>query len=241
VPLRLKSFTVREWMRAVVNPDSARVFDAGGLLSWLSQMVEQRSINRMLIGVDGPDAAGKTTFAEALASRLPGEVVRASIDGFHRPRKDRYRRGPLSAEGYYRDSFDYKALSCRLLDPFRAGESQVVTRTFDFRTDEAPAIEPVLVAHRSVLVFDGVFLLRPGLAWDLAVYLHVAPDVTLARARVRDLDLFGSQFEIDRRYTERYLPGQALYRDEVDPLSVADVLVDNTSPEAPRLLRGPQT
>src|SRR5437763_3560056 len=64
------------------------------------------------VAIDGPDAAGKTTLADELAAGLRGrgrEAIRASIDGFHRPRAARYRRGPDSPEGYYEDSFDYAA------------------------------------------------------------------------------------------------------------------------------------
>lgn len=62
------------------------------------------------VAIDGPDAAGKTMLADALAGRLAGagrQIVRASIDGFHRPRAERYRQGPLSPAGYYEDSLDH--------------------------------------------------------------------------------------------------------------------------------------
>jgi len=55
------------------------------------------------------------------------EVVRASIDSFHRPRGERYRRGLDSSEGYYRDSHDLKALKDRLLTPFGRGSDTYVT------------------------------------------------------------------------------------------------------------------
>ena len=68
--------------------------------------------NRVLVGVDGPDAAGKTTLANRLAAALGTHnvgsvkdatgapaVIRASVDRFHRPRAERYRRGEASPEG----------------------------------------------------------------------------------------------------------------------------------------------
>src|SRR5919204_1789518 len=72
------------------------------------------------VAIDGVDAAGKTTLADELAAVLRGrgrEVIRASIDGFHRPRAERYRRGELSPEGYYHDSFDYDAVRETILGP----------------------------------------------------------------------------------------------------------------------------
>lgn len=78
------------------------------------------SAHPVRIAIDGIDAAGKTTLANELAMVLQSQgrtVIRASIDGFHRPRAERYQRGPASPEGYYADSFDYPALRDELLLP----------------------------------------------------------------------------------------------------------------------------
>ena len=48
----------------------------------------------------------------------------------------------------------------------------------------------------------------------------------------RDADLFGSEADAKSRYAARYLPAQALYRGEVDPERLADVVVDNTETAA---------
>ena len=72
------------------------------------------------VGIDGVDAAGKTTLADELAPRLEAagrQVVRASVDCFHNPSGVRYRRGRESPEGYYRDSFDHAAIAECLLQP----------------------------------------------------------------------------------------------------------------------------
>jgi hypothetical protein len=72
------------------------------------------------VAVDGIDAAGKTTLADELGSLLEARgrpVIRASVDGFHRPRSERYQRGAESPEGYYLDAFDYPALCAGLLLP----------------------------------------------------------------------------------------------------------------------------
>jgi uridine kinase len=164
---------------------------------------------RALVGIDGPDAAGKTTLADRLAAVLPGPVLRMSGDDFLRPRGERHRRGELSPEGYYRDSVDVGGFlaACR------------------------PGV--------GTLVVDGVFLLRPELRnlWALSVYLHVTPEESLRRALQRDVALFGSEAEVERRYRTRYLPGQALYRRDASPETHADVLVDNGDVTAPIVLR----
>jgi len=208
--------------------------------------------SRVLVGVDGPDAAGKTTLADRLAAALGTRnvgsvkdatgapaVIRASVDRFHRPRAERYRRGEASPEGYYRDSFDLPALLDRCLRPFRAGAARIRAACFDHRDDEEVSASTVDVPVRAVLVVDGVFLLRPELRdqWDLSVYLTVPEHAILRRAVARDSALFGSVAETERRYRERYLPGQALYRAEADPEAAAHLVVDNTDPAAPVVLR----
>jgi uridine kinase len=186
--------------------------------------------SRTLIAVDGPDAAGKSTLADAVASALPGAALRASVDGFLNPARVRRQRGELSAEGYYRDSFDYTALVQDLLDPFASGAGRV-----------RPALDAsvVNVPPTAGLVVDGVFLLRPKLRdwWTLTVYLRVPPAVTLERALVRDAELMGGAEEVRRRYEARYLPGQELYRGFVNPEAHTDVLVDNSDVERPQVLR----
>src|SRR5262245_13604907 len=91
------------------------------------------------VAIDGVDAAGKTTLADELAELLVEHgrpVIRASIDGFHRPRADRYRQGANSPEGYYADSFDYDALRSALLQPLGPQGSRRFRRAvFDYRTD----------------------------------------------------------------------------------------------------------
>lgn len=194
---------------------------------------------RNLVAVDGPDAAGKTTLADRLARALGPNVLRASIDGFHHPRAIRMLRGFDSPRGYYHDSFNHEALEEHLLKPFALGAPTVRTRVFDFGTDSPVDAEPVAVPPDCTLLLDGVFLLRPQLRhwWNLAIYVHVPEHVSVARAVERDLELFGSREAVEARYRERYLPGQALYRDDAKPHSSAHIVLDNSDHDAPVVLK----
>ncbi len=154
--------------------------------------------------------------------------MRLSVDDFLAPPEVRYARGRLSPEGCYRDSFDLAAVVDGRLRPFAAGAERAGN---------------LAVPPEAVLVVDGVFLLRPELRswWHLAVYLHVPEAETLRRALVRDLPRMGTPQEVRRRYRARYLPAQDLYRREADPVAAADVVVDNTDPRAPVILRWGRT
>lgn len=193
------------------------------------------------VAVDGVDAAGKTILADQLADHVERRgrpVIRASIDGFHRPRAERYRRGADSPDGYYLDSFNYAALRDVLLVPLGPGGSRRYRRAvFDFRAD-SPIVAPEEEAPVSaVLVMDGVFLQRPELygLWDYRIFVDARFAVALERAERRDAALFGSAEAVRARYERRYIPGQRLYFTAADPARRADAVVENTDPEHPTL------
>ena len=191
------------------------------------------------VAIDGPAAAGKTTLADELAVVLRArgrEVIRASIEGFLLPRSQRYQRGEYSAAACYHDSFDYEALHRVLLDPLGpGGDRRFQPAVFDYRMDTALS-EPVMTAPAdAVLLFDGVFLLRPELIdrWDLRIFVSAAFEETLDRARNRDRALFGSATEVERRHHLRYAPAQHLYFDAARPTDHADIIVHNDEPHQP--------
>ncbi len=191
------------------------------------------------VAIDGPPAAGKTTLGDELAVVLRAqgrEVIRASIEGFLLPRSLRYRRGEYSAEGCYYDSFDFDALHRVLLDPLGpSGDRRFRQAVYD-RSTEIALSQPLTTAPAdAVLLFDGVFLLRPELIdrWDLRIFVSAAVEETLDRARTRDLALFGSATEVERRHRERYRPSQEFYFDTVRPTDHADIIVHNDVPRQP--------
>ncbi|MDX6199323.1 MAG: uridine kinase [Actinomycetota bacterium] len=212
------------------------------VLERLAAAVEQLSPDRrVIVAIDGPDAAGKTTLAETLAGRLNRPALRVSVDDWHNPRAVRHRRGDESPHGYYLDSFDYESLTEHLLLPYRAGADQVQTGSFDFRADAASIAHTQMESPYAALLLDGVFLLRPELRqhWDLSIYLHVPESVTVARALVRDSELLGGPGEVQRRYEQRYLPAHALYREAASPFDHADIVLDNSDPLNPEVVRWP--
>jgi len=207
------------------------------------ELIDKLFQDRVLVAVDGSDAAGKTTFADRLASAVEAPTVRVSVDSFLRPRHLRYRRGELSPLGYYLDSFDRDALLEGCLRPFRAGDRQITVSAAAKQDDGPPYGQTLVVPARAVLVVDGVFLQREQLRelWTVAIYLKVSPAEYLERARRRDRAVLGSVAEVERRYRGRYLPGQVLYRDDATPETAADVLIDNEDPASPVLVRWPSS
>lgn len=191
---------------------------------------------RTVLAVDGPDGAGKTTFADDLATafeRAGHTVFRASIDDFHHPREHRYRAGRRSPEGYYRDAFDYSLFRRVLLEPFRMGGSTgFQLRAFDLKRDVPLEAEWATGPADAILIVDGVFLNRPELrgAWNWSLWLDAALEERLARMVVRD----GADPSPEAESNGRYLGAQSLYVRDAHPNTTADAIVDNTDPEHPK-------
>jgi uridine kinase len=190
------------------------------------------------VGVDGVDGAGKSTFARELSEALRRQgrpVVELSVDDWHRPRAERYARGPRSPEGFWLDSFDYGRLVAECLGPLGPGGSRSYRAAgHDLRTDELLFDDPVAAPPGAAVVVDGLFLHRSELegAFDFTVFVDVPFEVSAARMAVRD----GSPPDPAHPDLRRYVQAQRTYLAERSPRDRADLVVDNTELDAPYLV-----
>lgn len=209
------------------------------LLEAVAARVPAHAADGVRVGVDGVDGAGKTVFADQLADVLRASgrsVARASADDFHQPRALRYRRGRDSPEGFWLDSYDYPALQERLLHPFGPGGSlRYRTASHDLTSDKPQDPLICAAAPGTVLVLDGLFLHRDELvaSWDLSVFLQVPFTVSVARMAARD----GSHPDPSHPSVARYVQGQQLYFAACRPWRRANLVVDATDLDAPKLTR----
>lgn len=191
------------------------------------------------VAIDGIDGAGKTHFADELAPLLDDErqIIRASVDGFHRPRAERYRRGRLSPEGYYRDAFDYPGLIKHLLAPLGPGGTRRFrVHIFDHRRDVEDLSSEDVARDDAILLLDGVFLQREELEdlVDYRIHLKVDRREALSRAAERDPE---SPESPDDPLNRRYIGAHAMYFAACDPETNADTLILNQPLDDPTLLR----
>jgi uridine kinase len=168
---------------------------------------------RVIVAVDGPDGAHRAEFANELAEAIKVKshaAFRASMIDFSRPRAEREQRGAESAEGAYRDSFDYSVLARVLIEPFRLGGSAAfVTAAFDVSRDTQREPKWLSGPDDAILVIDGPYLNRPELAgfWNYSVWVDASVEPSAA---------------------------EQLYVREVGPRTRATAIVDNTDTEHPR-------
>jgi uridine kinase len=216
-----------------------QVLSKSELIAALSdEILHNYGKGRAIVAVDGLDGAGKTVFADALAAQLGvghRAVFRASIDDFHQSRARRYALGRDSAEGFYRDSYDYPTFKRMLTEPFRTGWiGSFNLRAFDLKRDVP--FEPKWSSgpEDALLVVDGIFLNRPELRgiWNYSIWLEVDPEIALARVKARD----AQEFEHDIANPERYAGGQELYLKEAKPVEAASAIIDNNDYDQPKRL-----
>lgn len=158
------------------------------VLDELANRIASISLGRPVrLAIDGRIGSGKTTLAAELAALLVARgrpVIGTSIDGFHRPKAERYARGRTSPEGYYYDSRDLAAVTNLLLAPLGPGGSrQYRTASFDLENDRPLEQAAALAPPDAILIIDGTFLQRPELAsgFDVTVYVTVADEIATAR------------------------------------------------------------
>ncbi len=202
----------------------------------------------VLVAVDGRSASGKSTLGDELAvalDRCGRSVIHASIDDFYCPWVHKLSRGRLSAEAFYSRAYDYPALRSLLLEPLGPnGSRRYRTRWYDGWNEEQIDEPERIAPDDAVLIVDGVFLLRPELDgfWDVRVFVDIDAEQSLERGVDRDLTLEEPAMRATRReqrlqvYRERYLPAEEAYLNEVDPMALADIVVDNRDLNAPRLI-----
>lgn len=193
------------------------------------------------VAIDGRTGSGKTTLADELAAHLRARsrsIIRTSIDGFHRPKAERYARGRASPEGYYYDARDLDAVVSRLLAPLGpGGDRRYRTASFDLESDQPIDQDASVADADAILIVDGTFLQRPELAggFDVTIYVATADDIATARGVNRDAERLGGAAAAAELYAARYRPACALYERLCAPEARADVVFDNNDLERPRL------
>ena len=229
--------TWRQPVPAEAGPERAAVLDV------VADLIDGLGDRRSRVAIDGYTAAGKTSLGHELPHRLARRgrrVLRASLDDFKRPWRDRHRYDRASGEGYYRNAFDAEAARRLLLEPAAPGGDGVVALC---------SIDPITqVDHSSVttpmpgnglLIVDGMFAFRPEIDhhWDLRIWIQIDPELSVRRGTQRDAAMMGSEAAAEALARDRYLVAERIYLAEVDPLAFVEVVIDNTDFAKPRLIR----
>lgn len=210
-----------------------------------SEILAIRQSNKgqhLLVGIDGVDGAGKTTFAgkllEALNLKVDSKCTQlVSIDDFHNVREVRHKQGKESPLGFFEDSFDYESLKDRVLIPIRDSNGALVSiipGSHDLNSDLLITPEALQLEPSSVVIIEGIFLHRDEIRdfFDFTVFLEVPFSESVRRMANRD----GSNPDSSHPSVCRYVEGQRIYFERCSPRSRASVLIDNSDLRLPRVV-----
>jgi len=196
------------------------------------------------VAIDGRSAAGKTTLTDKLAQAVHAngrEVLRASIDDFHRSgHRDRGRHGGWTPQSYYDEGYDYQAFRDLVLAPLGpGGRRRCRTALFDSLADRPFPEAWISVGDQDVAIIDGIFLLRPEFAdqWDFIIWLDIDMETMVQRACDRDVAWVGSAQEVEDRYRRHWIPTHELYERLTSPSAQAHAVIDNRCCAAPKVVR----
>jgi uridine kinase len=183
-----------------------------------------------IIGINGIDASGKTSFAKSLTSFLQNNSFQTQLvhlDDFHNPKSIRY-SGKNEFDNYYNHSFDLKTLIVEILEPI--AKLQPINKTLqilNLETDNYDLQRTYNINSQTVVILEGVFLFRPELSkyLDYRLFLKVSFKTALKRAYLRDFQYLGA--DLEKKYSQKYFPAQMRYLKEIKPLDLADLVIVN--------------
>lgn len=194
------------------------------------------SQHRVLVGIDGVDASGNSTFAAALARSISSRpVVVVHLDDFLNPSSVRHRRGRHSPEGFWLDTYNYEAIHTNVLEPLRAsGHGRYRAASYEPGSDQTVLAPERQAADDALVLIEGMFVHRDELRdlWDYSIFLDVPFNETARRTGERD----GSHPDPEHESMRRYVGGQQLYFTAAHPWERASLVIDNSTPTHPRVI-----
>jgi HAD superfamily hydrolase (TIGR01549 family) len=196
--------------------------------------VKKQKDKAFVIGVNGIDGAGKTEFAASLVTFLKTKGFQTqliNLDDFHNPKAIRY-AGKDQADNYYNKSFNIDLVIDKLLLPIKKKiPVSLKLKTLNLTTDKYENEREYIIDANTIVIFEGVFLFRKELTpyIDSKVFLDIPFEESKKRAKLRDLHDSLNKYDI------KYLPAQERYLREYPATKVANIIIDNTNWEYPRI------
>ena len=187
---------------------------------WLRSLLDSQPRRQatLLVGIDGPGGAGKSTFTQGLARRR-SDVTVVEMDDFFLPSSARLpgetRSKPIGAD------FDWQRLRAQVL--LRLGQGQPGWyQRYDWEHDQVAEWHTVPVS--GIVVVEGVYATRNELAgsYDVTIWLECPPEIRLARSIARNGERIREIWEQD------WMVAEDLYIQHQHPELRADVLSDSS-------------
>ncbi len=156
----------------------------------ISLLQKNKKEHNLIIAIDGPCAAGKTTIANAIKSQIDCNVIRMD-DFFLQPQQRTPQR--FETPG---GNFDKERFLTEVITPLKKGDA-FSYRPFDCKKCELSA--PIKINPKPITVIEGVYSCHPEL-WDFYDYhIFIKTDKTTQLKRLENrnpslLNLFVSKW-----------------------------------------------
>jgi phosphoglycolate phosphatase len=192
-----------------------------------------------VLGVNGVDTSGKTSFADGLSRYLAArgkKTVLLHLDDFHHPKNVR-NSGEQEIEAYINHAFDLELLIRELLDPIKRGEQIDKYLTLLNLTDDAYTnVRHFHIDSDAYVILEGVLLYRKPLEEyiDYKIFLDIDFPEVFRRAEIRDAPIYGRAFL--EKYRNKYIPVQQWYLSACAPKAKSNLIVDNQDYHTPRIV-----
>jgi len=196
--------------------------DAASFPSRLAELLIERhhSEHPLRVGFDGPRCADLATLAVAVGDHLKAAgrpVALVDTEAFYRDAALRFEYGKTDLESFYSGWRDIPALNREVLARV-ADTGWYLPSLRDPATNRSTRAEPASLATPGILILTGELLLGAGLALDLTLHAWVSRS---ARRR------------LTRTEWAWTLPAFDRYDIDLDPASVADVVLRYDDPRHP--------
>ena len=176
-----------------------------------TELEERLQQGKVLLGIDGRCASGKSTLGAYLAEKYDGVLLHMD-DFFLRPEQRTAQR--YATPG---GNVDYERFEEEILKPYKEGK-EIVYRPFDCSTFTLG--EEKRVPEKKLLIVEGSYAFVPSLIsyYDLKFFLNIDPSEQERRLKERNPEKW-------EMFKEKWIPLEELYFSHYDIASKADYIL----------------